>query len=75
MDSDHAKELCLSLIRADSDEEVTQSLRDAGFWDNAALDLRHVEYVGLRGDARGSTSPSTTEWPNHAPAHLLVERR
>ena len=33
MDDNYAKELRLSLIRADKEEEVIQLLRDAGYWD------------------------------------------
>jgi hypothetical protein len=32
-----AKELCLSLIKADTEQEVIQLLRDAGYWDNTAV--------------------------------------
>jgi len=37
MDENLAKELCLSLIKADTEEEVIQLLRDAGYWDNTAV--------------------------------------
>ena len=32
-----AKELCLALIEADTEEEVIRLLRDAGYWDNRAV--------------------------------------
>jgi hypothetical protein len=37
MNNEQAKELCLNLIRADSEEAVISLLRQVGFWD----DLRH----------------------------------
>ncbi len=36
MDSKHAKELCLNLVRADSEETVIGLLKQAGYWDNPA---------------------------------------
>ncbi len=37
MDSKRAKELCLDLVRADSEEKVIALLKDAGYWDNPAV--------------------------------------
>src|SRR5437867_2758997 len=34
MKSEPAKSLCLSLMQADSEEEVIRILRDASYWDN-----------------------------------------
>src|SRR2546426_7256216 len=36
MDSKRAKEICLSLMRADSEAEVVAVLTDAEYWDNPA---------------------------------------
>jgi hypothetical protein len=37
MDNKKNKELCLSLMKADTEEEVIQLLRQAGYWDNPAV--------------------------------------
>ena len=37
MDQNLARELCLSLIKADTEEGVIQLLRDAGYWENTAV--------------------------------------
>ncbi|MCX8090130.1 MAG: hypothetical protein N3I86_04220 [Verrucomicrobiae bacterium] len=34
MHNEQKKELCLALLRADSEAEVIQILSEAGFWDN-----------------------------------------
>jgi hypothetical protein len=34
MDGTQAKDLCLSLMKADSEDEVIQILKDAGYWDD-----------------------------------------
>jgi hypothetical protein len=36
MKIEQAKSLCLSLMRADSEDEVVQLLKDSGFWENSA---------------------------------------
>jgi hypothetical protein len=36
MDSRHVRQVCLSLTRADSEDEVASLLRDAGHWDDPA---------------------------------------
>lgn len=37
MDNEQIKDLCLSLMRADSEEEVVTVLKDAGYWDNSQV--------------------------------------
>ena len=37
MNDSQAKELCLSLMRADTEEQVIRLLDDADYWDNSAV--------------------------------------
>ena len=39
---------------------------------DAAVDLPHVEDIGLAGHAGGGARPAAAERADHAPAHLLV---
>ena len=46
MTNHELRELCLSLLKADSEEEVVQILTDRGFWDDPKL----WRYYGDRED-------------------------
>src|SRR2546423_1407556 len=44
MDSKEAKELCLALMHADTEEEVITLLRKAGFWDDPKVWRLYSDY-------------------------------
>jgi len=65
MDNAHIREFCLSLMKADREEEVIQLLKDAGYWDNTAA----WRYYGDR-----ETNYNTIGNQQSRPEAALVEK-